>query len=561
MASKRAFKAVVQCILFFVCVDSGAAIIIDSLDRKDYQHLFLKINSLEHNPRMQQLYLKAFLAKAKASKNWELIINGYKNYADFAGEPLAIAYTDSMLYTARRSGDPKLIGSSYLSKGIAYYGFKRHELALENYLLAKPYIEKAADAYLEYKLKYNIGHVKYYLGKNDDAITLFNSCLGYFRNNNARAYLNTLHSLGLCYTRAGNYGKSETMVRLGLEEASHINDHSMDPYFIHLEGLNHYFGRNYGLAIGQLVKAISGLQKNGDYANVAVANFYIGKSYWTMKRFGDALPYLKKVAAAFDEKAYIRPDLRENFELLIQYYKKENDSRQVLLYVDRLLKADSLLVKTHDGLYDNIHKNYDTKELVREKQDIETQLAGERTAKNLLTIGVILILLTSVILLVVYERNRRRQNRIYLELLGDSGKEVAKPARNPTKELEIAQETMDKILHALEKWETSRQYLGMDITQSSLAVHLDTNVRYLSSIILHYRGKKFNEYINDLKVDYIIEQLKNDKLKRMYTHDALAKEAGFGTTQRFVLAFKTRTGLSPSFFSAKIRKDMAGANN
>lgn len=556
MASKRIYKAIVQCIVFLVYFNSDGAIIHDSLRQKDFKYIFSKISSSKEKPQLQQVYLKAFLTNAKATEDWELVMKGYKNYADFAEEQLAITYTDSMVYAAGQSGDYKIIGSAYLSKGIAFYAFKRHEMALENYLLAKPYIEKSGDAYLKHKLIYNIAHVKYYLGKNDDAIALFNSCLDYFKVNNGRAYLNTLHSLGLCYTKAGNYGKSEAMANLGLQEAFRINNHSMDAYFLHLEGQNQYFERNYALAIQKLEKSIASIEENDDYANVAVANFYIGKSYWAMKKFKEGIPYLQKVAKVFDQRQYIRPDLRENFELLIQFYKKENESRQVLFYVDQLLKADSLLIKTHDSLYDNIHKNYDTKQLIQEKQNIEKQLSKELSTKKILSISAAFLFIISVFLITGYERNRRRQNKIYRNLLLGKN-EIPKPAKNITKELEIATETIEKVLRLLEKWEHSKRFLDMDITQTSLAVYLETNIRYVSDIILNYRGKKFSDYINDLKVDYIIEQLKSDKLKRMYTHEALAKEAGFSTTQRFVVAFKARTGISPNFFSAKIRKEMA----
>lgn len=382
-----------------------------------------------------------------------------------------------------------------------------------------------------------------------------------FKDINERAYLNTLHSLGLCYTKAGNYGKSETIVQTGQEEAARINNHSMDAYFLHLEGQNHYFGRDYDLAIRDLKKSVLGIEENDDYANVAVANFYIGKSYWALKKFREGLPYLQKVAEAFDQKEYIRPDLRENFELLIKYYKSKNEPRLVLHYVDELLKADSLLLKTHDDLYDNIHKNYDTKELTRNKQNIERQLSHELSNKRFLTIGAALLFIISTIVFIAYEKNRRRQNRIFKELINPNRKETPKPARNVAKELEIAQETIDKILRSLEKWEQSKRFLEKDITQTSLAVYMETNVRYLSDIILVYRGKKFSDYINDLKVEYIIEQLKSDRLKRMYTHEALAKEAGFSTTQRFVQAFKARTGISPNFFSAKIRKEISEINH
>jgi tetratricopeptide (TPR) repeat protein len=559
MIPNRILKVVLHLLLLLACFNSYGATPNDSLREKDYKYLFSMIRKLKDRPDRQVIYQKAFLSNAKADKDWELIVRGYKNYADCAEGNLAITYSDSMVYAARKSNDDKLIGSAYLSRGVVYYVLKRHGMALENYLLARPFIEKSNDDYLRYKLKYNIAQEKYYLGKNDEAIRIFNSCLDFFKSNNARAYLNTLHSLGLCYSHAKNYGKSEAMVKLGLSEASRLDDHSMDCYFFHLDGQNEYFLKNYTLSIKKLTEAIPGVADNDDYANVAVANFYIGKSYWDMKQYEEGVAYFHKVADVFEQKDYIRPDLRENFELLIQYYKGKNDSKQVLLYVDQLLKADSLLLGTHDNLYDNIHRNYDTKELLQEKLDIQKELSNEISNKKIVIIGATLIISVAVILLTLYERNRRRQNRIFRELLLEKKPEKPLPAKRMPKELGIAPETVEKILNRLEKWEQSKRYLDTDITRTTLAVYLETNVHYASDVIMHYRDKSFTEYVNDLKVDYIIEQLKTDKHKRMFTHDALAEEAGFSTTQRFVQAFKARTTLSPNFFSAKIRKEMAEA--
>ena len=208
MAFSRVSIILLHCIITLTSQELLGASVHDSLQKKDFKYLFTMISSSKETPAEQKIYLQAFLANAKAVKDWELIVNGYKNYADYADEDVAITYTDSMVYAAKQSRDDKLIGSAYLSKGIAYYVFKRHELALENYLMAKPYIEKSGDEYLKYKLKYNIAHEKYYLGKNDEAIRLFNACLNYFKDTNPRAYLNTLHSLGLVYNKAGDYGKS-----------------------------------------------------------------------------------------------------------------------------------------------------------------------------------------------------------------------------------------------------------------------------------------------------------------------------------------------------------------
>lgn len=559
MAISRIPILLAFCIFIIASQQSFGSSEQDSLKERDFKYLFTAISNSKEKPVRQKIYLQAFLANAKAARDWELIANGYKNYADYAEENMAITYTDSMVYAARQSNDNKLIGSAYLSKGIAFYALKRHELALENYLIAKPYIDKSGDDYLKYKLTYNIAHVKYYLGKNEEAIHLFNSCLQFFKDTNPRAYLNTLHSLGLVYNKAGDYRKSLEMVRQGNAAAESVNNHSMDAYFLHLQGLNEYFRENYASAIGHLKESIPDIRDNKDHGNVAVANFYIGKSLWDLKKYRESVPYLKHVDEALLEYDYIRPDLRESFELLIDYHKQKGELKKVLYYVDRLLVADSILRTTHDKLYDNIHVNYDTVELREEKKNIEKQLSQQVAHKKLWIVGSVCLAIIIIVLVIALYRHRRR-NRIFRELM-ENKKPTGKPFSDTPKELLIPQETVDKILSRLEKWRQSMRYLEPNITRASMAVYLETNVHYVSDVILHCYGKSFTEYINDLKIDYIIEQLKTDKHKRMFTHEALAKEAGFGTTQSFVTAFKARTGISPNFFSAKIRRELNEKGN
>lgn len=62
------------------------------------------------------------------------------------------------------------------------------------------------------------------------------------------------------------------------------------------------------------------------------------------------------------------------------------------------------------------------------------------------------------------------------------------------------------------------------------------------------------EYSNDLKVDYLIHLMKEDKMLRNYTNKALAEEVGFSSTQRFANAFLARVEMLTSFFIEELKK-------
>lgn len=528
----------------------------DTIRNKDYDYFFERIKESENDPVKESLYLQSFLSKAKSEKNSEEIVNGYKNYLRRSPENLKLVYADSMIYTAKKSTDNALIGSAYLSKGIVYYAQKKHNFALDNYLIANNFISKTNDKYLVYKVKYNIANIKYYLGFYDEAISLFRECIGYFKENNDRAYLNSLHSLGLCYNRVGNYGLCTETNEKGIVEGGRLANDEMRDYFIHSEGVNQYFRGNYAVAIKKITYSLPAIRKKKDFANEAVGYFYIGKSYWDLKKPQMAVPYFKKVDTIFDDKGYIRPDLRENYELLISFFKSKNNPNLQLYYIGKLLKADSILHYKYQYLSSKIHKEYDTKELLTQKKKIE-EILDKRKYNDFIFTGVIIFLFLSVLFLIYrHVRNKRVYKQRFDELMKKSEVTIKLESKNIANGIEdINQDTVATVLKQLEKFEKDKKFLEKDLTLTKLAVAFNSNTRYISKIISHYRDKKFVDYLNDLKVDYLIILLKEDKMMRNYTNKALAEEVGFSSTQRFATAFFSRAKMPTSYFIEELLKE------
>ncbi|MEO8239901.1 MAG: AraC family transcriptional regulator [Flavobacterium sp.] len=548
-------------LVFFLCLgdqitaQESAFKIPDSLLRKDYDYLYDRIDQSQGDTIRQSLYLKSFLLKSKSEKNFEEIVNGYKNYLHHSPDKLKLIYADSMIYSAKQSKENNLIGSAYLSKGIVYYGLKQHDQALDNYLIANDFISKTKDNYLIHKVKYTIGHIKYYLGFYDEAISLFRQCIAFFEKEDPRGYLNSLHSLGLCYNRIGNYGLCSETNKKGLSEGKRLGIATMDSYFIHSEGINQYSLKNYRDAIKQINYSLAFIKEKKDFANQTVGYFYIGKSYWQLNEYETALSYFKKVVQIIEAKNYIRPDLRENYELMIRYYKSKDDLNNQLYYIQKLLNIDRILDRRYRYLSHKIHKEYDTKKLLADKKSIENIL--DRRKHNDLIQGLVIAFLFFSLILLLYRniRNKRIYRQKYEELM-TKGKSPKVEEKQITSVIaDINQDKIKTLLKQLEKFEKDDKFLEKDLTSSKLAVAFGANVKYLSKIIYHYRGKKFVDYINDLKVDYLISQLQNDKAVRKYTNKALAEEVGFSSTKRFTNAFFARTGMPVSFFIQEIKKE------
>lgn len=530
----------------------------DSLQNKSYSYLDERVYEFKKDSSQAAVYMYSYLEKAKNEKNVREIVNAYQNLLHQSPDNLRLVYADSMIYSATKSNDNALIGSAYLSKGIVYYGQKKQNLALDNYIIANNYISTTKDTYLIYKVKYHIALIKYYLGFYDEAISLFKECVNHFKEDeNPRPYLNSLHCLGLCYSKIGNYGLSSQTNSLGLSESERLKNKDMEVYFIQSEGINEYFNHNYEIAIKKIKSTLKKIRENKDFANESIGNFYIGKSYWELKKTETALPYFQKVDQDFNTKGYIRPDLREAYELLISYYGNKNDLKQQLYYIDQLLKADHILNETFKYLIGKVHKEYDTKELLSERKKIHEELATQKHYDFIMKIIILLLFLMTSILTYRYFFNRAFYKKKFKELILKMTNEIKIKPKLKTVTFEILDinpDVVEHILQHLEKFETDKKFLEKDISLAKLASAFNSNIKYLSKIITHYKEKGFVEYINDLKIDYLISLLHTNKKIRNYTNQALAEEVGFTSTQRFASAFIARTEMPATYFIEQIKK-------
>lgn len=546
----------------------------DSISEKSYDYLKSRFEETITDKGKSKVYASAWLQKARSEKdNYLQLALAYRASAIFVNKPQQLCYIDSMIVNATKAGSNELIGTSYMTMGILYYNHNEHSKALDNYLVADRYIAQSGIPLLKFQVKYGIAQIKYYLGFYDEAIALFKECITFFEEENDRAYLNSLHGLGLCYTRIGKFELAAETNRIGLQEGRLFGVTDMELYFNQSQGINQYYLGNYPESIKLLKVSLPQITQLRDYANEALTSFYIGESNWSLKRYDVAIPYFKNVDRIFQKEKYMLPDLRKGYERLIDYYKQKDDTKLHLYYIHQLLKVDKVLAPDYKYLLKKIVKEYDTKELLNAKKAIENRMVFTWIAAC-----IIALVLTSIIIYLV--RKNRRNQKLFDELMNrntglpeekiddpstteeakdilqidnveiedlDSGKV---PAPDISPEIEAA------ILKKLEKFELTKKYLERDMTLSKMATILHTNQKYVTKIIAKHRGKGTIEYITELKLDYIVEMLKTDSRYRNYTHKALGDEAGFRTTQSFTRAFKSHTGITPTYFSYKLKKSI-----
>ena len=122
-------------------------------------------------------------------------------------------------------------------------------------------------------------------------------------------------------------------------------------------------------------------------------------------------------------------------------------------------------------------------------------------------------------------------------------------------DLIIKPEIVAAVSNKLKKFEDSDVFLDKDFTLNKMAAFVDCNTRYTSRIIFETRKKKYIEYVDDLRIDYIVSRLKTDSKFRNYTIKALTDEAGFKSPQKFKEAFVKSTELTPLYFIRELKKE------
>ncbi|WP_413998129.1 AraC family transcriptional regulator [Flavobacterium sp. W1B] len=532
----------------------------DSIQNKDFRYLENRIYQFRNDSTRAALYLFSYLEKAKRERNWRELQNGYQNIVYLSPPAVQLVYADSMLYAAKKTEDNDAIGAAFLTKGILSFAQKRHKEALDDYLIANEYIAKTNDHYLIYKVKYNMAQLKNYMGFYDEAITLLKECANYYKKNHDRPYLNSLHSLGLSYNKMGNYGMCSQTNAEGIRESAKRSVPEMGVYFRHSEGVNQYFLKNYQQAIDYLKNSISKIESNKDFANEAVGNFYIGKSYWELKKQETAIPYFNKVDQILNNTQFTRRDLLESYVLLINYYKTKDHPKLHLYYIDQLLKAERLLHETNRYLASKVHKEYDNKTYLIEKQKLEQQLDKRKYNDLMFIVFVTLLFLILVFLSYRHYKNNSMYKKKF-EALMDKSSEAKKETTKipPSGIADINPAVAAELIKQLEKWEKDKKFLDQDISLVKLAASFNSNTKYLSLIVYHYRQKKFVTYVNELKIDYLIQALQENKQLRKYKQKALADEIGFSSIQRFAHAFRARTEMPASYFIAQLLKEETAA--
>ncbi len=546
-------------------------VIPDSLMNISYKELVKKFYKNRSNLSKARLYSYTYLQKGKLENNENRIAQGY-HFMSFFNEktPLESIYLDSAIYVTKELKNSEYPAMSYVMKGDYYFKKRNFKDALDNYTIGSKYAKESNVEELVYRINFNIGLLKTRLGRFDESIIIFDLCKNYYLNKkDAYNYLRSLFALSDANVRLKKYDEATSINKKGYSSSLKYNDTLMLNYFILEEGANQFYKKNYTISIDSINKSLLYLKKIDDKPNLAMVYYYLGMNYYATGDNEKAVAFFKKVDLIFKIVNDLHPDTRRGYELLINYYKAKRDLKNQLYYIEQLMKLDGILNTNYKYLSRKIVNEYDTPQLIAEKEKMITNLNKNVSASTFKIIALFLLVVFLLVTGLFFYKKQKQNLGDFEKLLSDYKKKLEekdiqinnindnKNIKLQKSNIELKESFIIDIEQKIRQFEYDLKFLSKDCNIVDTAKEFGTNHKYLSYIINMKKEMNFSLYINNQRIDYAVKKLEENKLYLTHTIEGIAKEVGFNTAESFSKAFFKRTNMQPSFLINELKnKDL-----
>lgn len=572
----------VSVFIFGICYSQN------SLENNSYEVLTNYLDNQSSDNKIYYEYLNALTNKAKSDNNLEHLFYAKSKYIQHSSTiSQKLKHAESFLEIAQNSNNLRYIGLAYNKLSLIYYIERDFEQSLIYELKAEQHLEQTNDLYNLNKSKYGLGVIYYYLGDYEKAISFFTESSKYFQSeksyNSLWGYINAIEYLAKSYIALGKH----------VEAIEQINSLKVDilklkkqHYDIEIAYINLLLGQcyseqqKYKASSDLILGSLKIIEENEDSVNLHLAYLYLGINLFETNKKEEAIEYFKKIDLLYLKEGYSDLNFLETYKYLIKYYKENNDLKNQLFYTERLLQITNELQQKNKSLSNILLTKYETTKIESNREDLIEELKKQETRKLYIIIVLAIAIFGS---LVYYILRKSRTNsspspendvvkKPKVVEKEESIKKVNIPVEKPIdtdqsfvfdqlvlKSIEydkkvVSKDKTQEILLKLDQFEKSMEYLNPSLTLLSLAKDFETNSKYLSEVINVEKKLNFSVYINQLRINYALEELKKNKRIRKFTINALANEFGFGSSRSFSEAFFKQTGVKPSIYIANLDK-------
>ncbi|APZ47157.1 hypothetical protein BW723_13075 [Polaribacter reichenbachii] len=556
MKKSLAFKNIIYFIILFSLSLNSQNSNFSELD-STYEYLSEKYYEYKFTDTIKaKNYADRFLQKATLENDTIYKIIGY----EFLGEILKddtiyLQFLDNLIIETSKMPTKMFPTLLYVDKGRHYIINGKNNESLKNYILALKYSNLYRNDSLKYRIKDRIASLKFenkqFVKAKKIRLEVYNFYNNQSKYRETTEYCALLINLTNSYISEKKYDSARIFNTKANKYANIIRDSIMIGYSLHGKGHIFYAEKKYKSAINSILKSLKWINSDSNHRSLSNAYSKIAKSYAKLGNQDKAVLYNLKIDSLYQKTNVTYKSQKSSYAFLINYYKNKNELSNQLLYIEKLLKVDSILNTRSKKLSKTFTEEYDIPKLKAEKEAVIGQLKDRSQKIIYFSIAFTFI----IILILAYQIRKRIILKKRFEKILNSKKASLKKINIIEKqELLIPKEIIENILNGLEKFEKKKGFTNTSLTLNDFAIKLKTNTNYLSKIINHYKNKNFSNYLKDLRIAYAIEILDKNELIRKYTIKAIANEVGFNTAESFANAFYKKTGFKPSYYIKELNK-------
>ncbi|ROI02297.1 helix-turn-helix domain-containing protein [Chryseobacterium sp. G0240] len=298
-------------------------------------------------------------------------------------------------------------------------------------------------------------------------------------------------------------------------------------------------------------KALSLVGENNHYLRSNILND-IGFSFSKQHKPDSAVVYYRKALTIVNQYGFNEKKIEVTKNLEEAYAELHDQPNTEKYKLENLKLKDSIAYNKAMAV---------NKTLSKKEESFDQQLnASHKTSKGLIIACLVLIMISGIAVfntIRLRKKHKKAVAKIYRQGISpvtyeDDPQEISEDIKTKNTstpaEIKISPEVEEHILNGLKIFEESLEFNNKNISRYNLSNTLNINTKYLSTVIKKHKKFNFNQYINHLRISYIVNQLKNDPQYRKYKINHLAEITGYSSHSAFSLEFKKITGLHPSVF-------------
>lgn len=279
-------------------------------------------------------------------------------------------------------------------------------------------------------------------------------------------------------------------------------------------------------------------------------NYFFARTFREEKKYDQAISYLNNSISILEEKDMGNIRVLETYILLAECYTEIGETNKASYWYQKLNKLRDQFQEAKQQTISKIY-NQDIDKLESQIEKLKNEEIKQAYHKKLMFFILIAICLILLFFVFKYFQKQRKNTKQFNQLI-EKINSLESRENNDTKDFVIDDKKVKDVLNGLEKLEKQEYFLQTDCDLRSMAKKVKTNTTYLSKIIKKHKATNFNDYINELRIEYALKRLKNDKKFRSFSVKSIALEIGYKTDNSFTKHFKSKTGLNPSYYIKKI---------